>query len=237
MMKALRLKLYQQTACYKKPFAFKVSETYPLPPHSTVKGMLHAVLEAKTLIPMEISIQGQYDTMSTDYQTHYFFKKSKTNEFALTADGLGVSREYNDITTMPIYMHMLYNVELLIHVHADEQVLQQLKHAILTQSAHLSLGRWEDLVRVDECEIVNLTVCNEEPELKYAAYVPKANTRRVSHFPYKLNWTYRIVNGVRVWDKLHVGYMQAGQFIRSFEGLYIDAWRNEQPDTVFFPST
>ena len=35
-MKILKLKLFQETACYKKPFAFKVAETYPLPPYSTV---------------------------------------------------------------------------------------------------------------------------------------------------------------------------------------------------------
>ena len=46
-MKALRIKAYQETACYKRPFANKVTETYPLPPYSTVKGMLHAVMAAK----------------------------------------------------------------------------------------------------------------------------------------------------------------------------------------------
>lgn len=35
-MKILRLKLFQESACYKKPFAFKVAETYPLPPYSTI---------------------------------------------------------------------------------------------------------------------------------------------------------------------------------------------------------
>ncbi|REJ22523.1 CRISPR-associated protein Cas5, partial [Caldibacillus debilis] len=30
-MKALRIKAFQETACYTKPFANKVTETYPLP--------------------------------------------------------------------------------------------------------------------------------------------------------------------------------------------------------------
>lgn len=54
-MKLLRLKIFQETACYLKPFAFKVGETFPLAPFSTVKGMLHAVLDAKEYIPMNIS--------------------------------------------------------------------------------------------------------------------------------------------------------------------------------------
>lgn len=46
-MKYLKMKLFQETACYKKPFAFKVAETYPLPPYSTVIGMFHKILVAK----------------------------------------------------------------------------------------------------------------------------------------------------------------------------------------------
>jgi CRISPR-associated protein Cas5t len=231
MMKALRLKLYQETACYKKPFAFKVAETYPLPPHSTIKGMLHAVLEATELIPMKISVQGTYDTLMQDYQTHYFYKKDNTNEFALTADGLGLELERNDITTMPIYMHMLYNVYLLIHVHAEEDILKQLKKGIEEGVVHISLGRWEDLVRVDECEIVSLTDTDDEQILKLDAYVPQRYLEDGDYFPYKLNWTYRIVQGVRVWDKLHVGYVKQGVPVYSEEGLFIDPYG----DVVFFP--
>jgi CRISPR-associated protein Cas5t len=230
-MKALRLKLYQQTACYKKPFAFKVSETYPLPPYSTIKGMLHAVLEATSLIPMKISIQGDYDTIVTDYQTHYFFKKDMTNEFALTLDGLGIEREMADITTMPIYMHMLYDVVLIIHVQAEEKILTELEWRINTGTTHLSLGRWEDLVRVDECEIVELTQCYTEPILKYNAFVPINVISYESHFPYKLNWTYRIVKGVRVWDKIHVGFVLKGEVIGDYEELSIDNYG----DLIFFP--
>ena len=55
-MRALRLDLFQETACYKKPFALKISETYPLPPYSTVNGMLHKLLDAKEYIPINICI-------------------------------------------------------------------------------------------------------------------------------------------------------------------------------------
>ncbi|MDY7220843.1 type I-B CRISPR-associated protein Cas5b [Halalkalibacterium halodurans] len=214
-MKVLRLKLYQETACYKKPFAFKVSETYPLPPYSTVKGMLHAALNATSLIPMRYSIQGKYDTLVTDYQTHYFFKKSKTEEFVLTTAGLGIEREFKDLTSMPIYMHLLYDVELLIHVSAEEEVLHQLKEAILSSDCHLSLGRWEDLIRVDECEVVETKQVDYDITLEsYSAFVPEQWLDEGDYFPYKLNSTYRSLDGnVRVWDKIAVGYVQPGYTI------------------------
>lgn len=230
-MKALRLKLFQQTACYKKPFAFKVSETYPLPPYSTVKGMLHSVLEANSLIPMKISIQGCYETLAIDYQTHYFFKKDNTNEFSLMLDGLEIEREMSDITTMPIYKHMLFNVELLIHVQAEEKVLLELESKLKAGKTHLSLGRWEDLVRIDECEIVEIEDCEEEPLLKYNAFVPERAISYENYFPYKLNWTYQIVKGVRVWDKISVGYILAGEPIAEYGELAKDPFG----DLVFFP--
>ncbi|AJS57313.1 type I-B CRISPR-associated protein Cas5b [Paenibacillus sp. IHBB 10380] len=232
-MKVLRLELYQQTACYKKPLAFKVAETYPLPPHSTVKGMLHAILEAKELIPMKISIQGNYDTLVTDYQTHYFFKSNKTEEFALTTAGLGIEREFKDITTMPIYSHMLYDVNLIIHVDAADDVLEKLEKRIQEGNIHLSLGRWEDLVRIDACECVELVEAMEDLILENSAFIPQdmLAANRLAHFPYSLNWTYRIIQGVRVWDKLQVGYVQAGVDTSiSCEELWLDP----HGDGVFF---
>lgn len=65
-MKVLRLKLFQETACYKKPLAFKVGETYPLPPYATVKGWAHALLSADQLIPMRVSVQGGYEAKIMD---------------------------------------------------------------------------------------------------------------------------------------------------------------------------
>ncbi|PAQ15686.1 type I-B CRISPR-associated protein Cas5 [Bacillaceae bacterium SAOS 7] len=227
-MKVLRLKLFQETACYKKPYSQKVSETYPLPPFSTVKGMLHAVLDAQSFIPMKLCIQGEYDTIIRDYQTHYFFKKDKTQEFALTTDGLGISRELVDITTMPIYRHLLYGVHLTIFVQAEESVLEQLQEKICS-SFHLSLGRWEDLVRVDEGQLIELEEV-EDADLTLNAFVPTQFVSDESYIPYRLNWTYRIIDGVRVWDKIEAGYMQKGKALEADEGLWID----DEETAVFF---
>lgn len=232
MTKVLRLQLYQQTACYKKPFAFKVSETYPLPPYSTVKGMLHALLKANSFIPMKISIQGKYDTLVTDYQTHYFYKKDKMTELAITMDGLGIQQKQENITTMPMYTHMLHDVNLIIHIQADKEVLEQLYQKIQSLSSHLSLGRWEDLVQIEQCQLVEIKECKDEPVLAYNAYVPQSMLGEMTYFPYQLNWTYRIVNGVRAWNRIKVGYVEAGSPIDEFDNVLID----EYGDCVLFPN-
>ena len=40
-MKAIRVKLTQDMVNYRKPTSFQLKETYPLPPPSTVIGMVH----------------------------------------------------------------------------------------------------------------------------------------------------------------------------------------------------
>lgn len=213
-MKLLRLKLYQETACYLKPFAFKVGETFPLAPFSTVKGMLHAVLEAKQYIPMNLSIQGQSESFIIDYQKKFMYKKSDV-PVIVTTDGLQEAPRYDDklFSTMPMYQHLLYNVEHIIHVEAEQKVLQELYEKLNQLQTTLSLGRWEDIVRIDEVCFVEA----EEVEMTssfYNQYIPvcfKDSLYEISHFPtYRLPRKYTAYNGRRDWDYLLALYVQQG---------------------------
>lgn len=226
MKKTLRLDLYQETACYKKPLAFKVGETYPLPPYSTVKGMIHALIDATEFIPMRISVQGSYDSQIIDYQSHYFFKKTNVNEFPLVMDGLFSGYEFSNMTTMPLYTHLLYDVFLIIHIEAEEEIIEKIIAAIESGKS-ISLGRWEDLVRIDNYEIVEVKQ-NNRGKNKKNAFVPISQIdRRLPYIPYNLNWKYEIKNGVRTWEKIKVGYVQTGQ---PFRNCLVDQY----DDLVFY---
>lgn len=226
MNKTLRLDLYQETACYKKPMAFKVGETYPLPPYSTVKGMIHSLIDATEFIPMRISVQGSYDSQIIDYQSHYFFKKSDVHEFPLVMDGITEEYEFSNMTTMPLYTHLLYDVYLVIHIEAEQRIIEKIITAI-ENGKSISLGRWEDIVRIDRYEIVEVNE-EEEGKNKYAVYVPKEIIEdSMVYVPYSLNWRYEIVNGIRKWSKIPVGYIQANE---EFENCLIDSFG----DIVFF---
>jgi CRISPR-associated protein Cas5t len=231
-MKALRMKLFQETACYKKPFASKVAETYPLPPYSTIKGMIHAWIQADRFIPMRLSIQGQYEAKLLDYQRYYFFKKKEMTSFPLVTDGIrdvDFSYDRNEMTTMPMYTHLLYWVELLIHVEAEEEILTKLIEAIETGSGPYSLGRWEDLVRIDEYKLVNVRELEKEQDLQYNAYIPQhLLDEEIRYIPYELNWKYDIINGIRQWEKVHVGYVLKGT--TAPEGAMVD----EDGELVFY---
>ena len=192
-MKILKLKLFQETACYKKPFAFKVAETYPLPPYSTVIGMFHKILKAKPgeYFPMNISIQGNYESIFSNYQTLRMFKGDK-------------------VTSMPRNVHLLLNVDLLIHVKADDEIINKIYENIVNGEETFTLGRNEDLVRVDEIKFVE-NVINESGYInKYNAFIPSNiyDEDEVQGINYRLNTTYVIENNLRKWNKVDVKFVE-----------------------------
>lgn len=222
-MKVLRIKAYQETACYKKPFANKVTETYPLPPYSTVKGLIHSVLEADQLIPFSLSIQGTYESMLIDYKKTYFVKK---HEFAMpiVLDGLASelpAYSTNVMTSMPLYTHMLYNIELVFHIKANDQVLDEIYHAFTNLRSFISLGRHEDILRLDEVKFVNLEE-TDDCVTPHAIYVPKFFCEKEGMgIPYLLNWTYTVKKGIREWVKVPSIYLSKNRYIN--EGQFSES--------------
>lgn len=216
-MKALKLKLFQETACYKKPFAFKVAETYPLPPYSTVKGFLHYILEAEDFIDMAISVQGDYEDKFVNLQTFYFYKQ-------------------NEITKGPLNVHYLYNVELLIHVYSKEEILNEIIEKMKNSREFFSLGRREDLVRIDDVKIVDFEEVDLDDEegtyfLNYSAYIPKFyNYEGLTGINYELNFKYEIKNEIRQWEKVKVVYSEKGANAITNGRIYLD----NEGDIIFF---
>lgn len=232
-MKVLKLKLFQETACYKKPFAMKITETYPLPPYSTVSGLIHKVLGATEYIPLKISIQGNYESIFNNYQTTYFYKK-------------------DTITSMPMNSHMLLNVNLIIHIGAEEEILQQIYECLLNSNEYLSLGRKEDLLRIDdmyftEVEEFDVDEDNEEDDyeeneliefkIKRPIYIPKEKLEDndLSGISYRLNSYYTndaSKDKKRIWNKVDTYYVESGKNIK-YGKILLDSDSKER-DLVYF---
>src|SRR5699024_4940443 len=114
-MKVLRIKVFQETACYTKPNANKVAKTYPHLPYTTMKELIHDILDVDRLISFSFSIQSDFASQIIDYRTMYFVKK---RQFAIpiVLDGLLTkTQEYSTkvMTSMPLYTHLLYNIQLV----------------------------------------------------------------------------------------------------------------------------
>lgn len=76
MKKALRIILNQSSANYKKEETHINKMTYPLPPISTVIGAIHSACNYREYHPMDISIQGRYESMHKEPYTDYCFLNS-----------------------------------------------------------------------------------------------------------------------------------------------------------------
>ena len=75
-MKVIRLVLTQNKAHYKKEETVTNKMTYPLPPFSTVIGAIHNACNYKNYHPMDLSIQGSFETVGQEVYTDHCFLNS-----------------------------------------------------------------------------------------------------------------------------------------------------------------
>lgn len=172
-MKAVKIRLKQETANFKKPSSFQLKETYPLPAYSTVIGMAHNLCNYTSYHPMKISIQGKYESKVNDLFTRYEFKnamKYDKTRHQIRVGEYGVSR---GIATT----ELLVNLELVLHiVPEDQSLLDEIYRAFCFPREYPSLGRREDLVVIQSVDLVDIeeVVLQEDLQLQegYSTYLP-----------------------------------------------------------------
>lgn len=145
---------------------------------------------------------------------------------------------YKSLITSVMYYEVLHEVELLLHIRADDEVLND----ILEHIGELkSIGRSEDFVDVKEAKIVELSkeldvedICNP-----YAAYVDvndvekkrilcskrKEGGGKTIGTKYYLNKDYDVQlarDGVRQFNRVKVVYMSEHYFGKSAENVFLD---------------
>ncbi|OTP12534.1 CRISPR-associated protein cas5, subtype I-b/tneap [Enterococcus sp. 10A9_DIV0425] len=172
-MKGVKLTIHQDMVNYRRPTSFQLRETYPLPPLSTVIGMVHKLCGYQEYESMDISIQGNYFSKTNDLYTRYEFKngmKYEKKRHQLKVNEYGVSRGIG-------YTELLVDVRLILHIVPKNQekvaeIYQSLKYPV----EFPSLGRREDLANFEKVSIVKI----EEKKLsqdkefnqQWSAYIP-----------------------------------------------------------------
>ena len=174
-MKAIKLKLYQNMVNYKVPTSFQLKESYPLPPYSTVIGMVHSLCDFKEYKPMKISISGSYFSKVNDLYTRYEFKNGNPFEMGrhqLNVNGYGINR---GVATA----ELLVDVNLTIHIITEDQseeFLNTIFEAFKYPREYPSLGRREDIVLIKDVKIVDVEKKKLEKDLSNGednfAYIP-----------------------------------------------------------------
>lgn len=217
MVEILRVRIFQPKACYTTPLSVKGIETYPLPPYSTIRGMIYNAMGRKYKEGDEIdfSIQGRYSSIYRDYWN------------AVKFGSTGKEKK-------PLEVPTLNYVELIIHIKSN--ILNEIEEAIKKPKIYLSLGRMEDLIKIWECKKVNLETLNlnnlfEKPIVSsYSAYIPKERAEELglSGIPYRLNYFYEIKGDYRIFTKTKDVYYVDAPYVIERGKILIDNLGDEK---------
>jgi len=167
-MECLRVKLYTPTGIFKNPLSIKGIEVYPLPPYSTIIGLIYRAMGRKWNGEyFQISIQGDYQAIYRDY---VWFKKHNFKD--------------KELGRLPLQVPILYNLWLLIHIKASEEILNEIESGLKEPKELLFLSGGEYPVKVEEVKRVKCfekRLSEEETiTLNFNAYIPKEFKEKIS---------------------------------------------------------
>lgn len=172
MDELIRIKCRQSMVNYRKPASFIIKETYPLPPYSTVLGMVHNMCGFTSYHDMKLSIQGTCHGRISDMYTRYSFKsganyESDRHNLPIPAKNGRVYGAFRGIA----YTELLCNVELVIHIKPSAEDFDTVFRSLTHPPKYPSLGRYEDLLDIESVQVV-VGKLVEEVETPQDIYVP-----------------------------------------------------------------
>ncbi|MFP3158740.1 MAG: type I-B CRISPR-associated protein Cas5b [Hydrogenobaculum sp.] len=215
-MDCLRFKLYTPTGIFKNPLSIKGVEVYPLPPYSTIIGLIYKAMGKKwNKEHFQISIQGDYEAIYRDY---IWFKKYNLRD--------------KKLDKLPLQVPILYNLKLLIHIIAKNEFLDQIEKALKEPKEVLFLSGGEYPVKVEEvkrvaCEKKRISE-DDYIKLDYNAYVPKQHLENINTTDkgilFNLSYFYKNSNKPKTYNWIDAYYFQKETYI--YGSLMFDGDKN-----------
>lgn len=172
MERAIRLQCFQNLANYRMPSSFIIKETYPLPPYSTVLGMIHAACGFEEFHPMKLSIQGNNKGTISELYTRYSF--SPGGKYEEGRHQLCINEENGErygIFKGIANVELVCENRMVIHIVPAEEDFDTVYQALKFPKRYLSLGRYEDLLDIERVDVVNLQM-KEQALTKMDIYIP-----------------------------------------------------------------
>ncbi|MEZ0323175.1 MAG: type I-B CRISPR-associated protein Cas5b [Hydrogenothermaceae bacterium] len=206
--KLIKIEIFQPKACYTTPLSFKGIETFPLPPYSTLRGMIYTAMGRKYREGDEIdfSIQGKYESIYRDYWTAIKFGDDGKDK-------------------KPIEVPTLHNLKLIIHIWTN--IGDEIVEALNSPAEFLSLGRREDIIKIEKVKEIGFTEKDMDEAkksliLRNNCYIPKDLELDIRGIYYRLPSFWEIKNGYRVFTQMKdVFYVEEPVIIEKGK-IYID---------------
>ena len=221
-MECLKVKLLTPTGVFKNPLSIKGIETYPLPPYSTIIGLIYRAIGRKWQGEhFQISIQGDYKSIFRDY---IWFKAYNTDE--------------KTIERIPLEVPTMYVLELVIHIKAQNNLLQEIENALKKPAELLFLSGGEYPVKIEyvkkvKCEEKRKISEDEAVDLKRNFYIPEKIYKNIAAgkngILFNLPYFYKSSKPkIYQWEKVY--YFPKGTPV--YKNLFFD----EEEDLVFLSS-
>ena len=219
-MKAIKLNAYMGAARF--PANLSCSpEILPLPPFSTVRGMIHRACGWHEChdIGLFVSGRGMHNQeFQMLWQGGYQFKRlseEQKKRWSLIIEHNGT---YTGFVQSPKLLHFLSDLELELYIKPEDEDFYCVYNSLKHPAEFLSLGRHEDVLRIDSVEIVDLQRKKEVGTLKNDSYVPKKYLLfdNFACKEYNINHKYDYTRkGFRRFQKIQCCYLDKGTEVLS----------------------
>lgn len=177
IMKVIRVQCFQNLSNYRKPTSFLIKETYPLPPYSTVLGMIHAACGFTEYHPMKLSIQGTNKGTVPDLYTRYSFAFDVRYEEGRHQICVpGVNTDYGVYKGIA-YTELICENHMVFHILPREDDFDRVLQGLRFPQRYVSLGRYEDILDIEAVECVDLHIAMEDVSAANDMYIPLVNVR------------------------------------------------------------
>lgn len=185
MKKVLRIKIHQPDAHYRLPFSYQRRFTYPIPPYSTIKGLICNLMGikneedekfAKLKNGLSLAIYGKYESLTKEYIWFRNLKKdSHIDRFNSPSNRIIDKTPQHPGGQMPVKVDVLHNVNLIIYIyHSDEKFLKEIMTTFKNPKEKISvihLGRAEDWLVFEEIKMIELKK-NSTTKIQFFTWCP-----------------------------------------------------------------
>lgn len=206
MERAIRVECFQNLVNYRKPSSFIIKESYPLPPYSTVLGMIHRAcgFMPGDFHPMKISIQGTNTGSISEVYTRYSFSPNCRYEGGRHNVCIAEEDKAYGAFKGVAHVELICNNTMILHIVPEDEDFDRVYEALKNPAVYLALGRHEDILDIKKIEIVNLHI-EDDVTIKNDIYIPvnsDIDIGGVQSTVFILNKEYEITKqGLRRWKK------------------------------------
>lgn len=147
------IKAFQPFAQYRNPFTFYYAQTYPLPPKTTIIGMLQNLMGKyyeKDFWKLDVSVHGGFESYYWNYQQLIkgdIELKKIGNRIMTFNQGLPLYAHHHSQRS-PVYQQEMFNGHLTIFIKGEKEQIQKITHALQTPRKVPYLGRSEDILYI-----------------------------------------------------------------------------------------